>query len=326
MSLSNANLLAQEHLAAWLIENSPIKLQIARLWPFLGVQGGTLKYARETGVLTPAEQISDCSGIADSSDSAEEVSFVIRDFMTRYSVCFADQDRYRHPNSIDATEYALAIRKLLYAYFAFLDNIAAAGSLWNIMDASRRIAMGGLVPLTLDCMNQAYNLVVENDGRPTVIMASSRTLRSYQSLCYAAGYEPPKVAFNWYNPAKRRMEQSWAPAFNGTPILINDMMRSATLNDPAEQRIWFLALGDDGKSGPTRGVTGIVPEDLKGRMFIKRETNGIADNTGGGGPPQSAIDVWVNWPVGLATGSQGAISVIHQFQPVSDCGVDAGDA
>lgn len=115
------------------------------------------------------------------------------------------------------------------------------------------------------------------------------------------------------------LEQGWAPAFNGVPILVNDQMVSAFLSTPGQQRIWFLALGDDGKSGPTRGVSGIVPEALKGSMFVKRETNGIADTTGGGLEPQTAIDVWVSWPVGLATGSQGAISVIHNFAPVSDC-------
>src|SRR5690606_2275149 len=107
----------------------------------------------------------------------------IREFITRYSICFADQDRYRHPNNLNDTEYVLAVRKLLYAYFAFLDDTTLPGSLWNIMDAGRRVDMGGLGnALTLDCMNQAFNLVAENDGRPTVIMASSRTLRTYQSL------------------------------------------------------------------------------------------------------------------------------------------------
>lgn len=318
MPLSSADLLAEDVLAAWLVENSPVKLQIARVWPFLGVAGGSLKYARSMFALSPALQVADCTGIGENSETAEEVEFKILDFMTRYSICFADQDRYRHPNNLDATEYALSVRKLLYAYFAFLDDTANPASLWNIMAPSRRVNMGG-GPLTLDCLNHAFNLVVENDGRPTVIMASTRGLRSYQSLCYAAGYEPPKVAFNWYNPAKGRMEQGWAPAFNGVPILVNDQMVSASLSTPGQQRIWFLALGDDSKSGPTRGVSGIVPEALKGSMFVKRETNGIADTTGGGLEPQTAIDVWVSWPVGLATGSQGAISVIHNFAPVSDC-------
>lgn len=319
MPLTNANLLAEDVLAAWLIENPPIKLQVARVWPFMGIAGGSVKYARNTFPLTSAAQVTDCTGIGDSSQTVIEAEYVIREFMTRYSICFADQDRYRHPNNLNATEYALAVRKLLYGYFEFLDVTGlGTGSLWDIMDTNRRVDMGAGA-LTLDCMNDAYNLVVENDGRPTLIMASSRTLRTYQSLCYAAGYEPPKVDFTWYNPAKRRMEQGWAPAFNGTPILINDKMVSANSTLAADQRIWFLALGDDGRSGPTRGVGGIVPQALKHNMFVKRETNGIADNTGGGGAPQAAIDVWVSWPVGLAVGSQGAISVIHNFAPVADC-------
>ena len=319
MPLSNASLLADDVLSAWIVENSPVKLQIARVWPFMGVRGGSLRYARQIEQLVPGAQVTDCTPVGDSSDSPEDEQFLIREFITRYSICFADQDRYRHPNNLDAAEYALAVRKLLYAYFAFLDDTTPGSrSLWDIMDTSRRVDPGGGA-LTLDCLNEAFNLLVENDGRPTIGMASSRTLRTYQSLCYAAGYEPPKVSFDWYNPAKRRMEKGWAPAFNGVPIMINDRMASATSELAADQRIWFLTLGDDGRSGPTRGVTGIVPDALKHRMFVKRETNGIADNSGGGSAPQTALDVWVTWPVGLATGSQGAISVIHNFAPVSAC-------
>lgn len=40
MPLTNANLLTEGRLARWLIENSPVKLQIARVWPFVGVAGG----------------------------------------------------------------------------------------------------------------------------------------------------------------------------------------------------------------------------------------------------------------------------------------------
>lgn len=302
MPLQAAAGLAQDQLARWLIENSPSKLQIAKIWPFTGVRGGELSYARQNSALNAASQELDCAVVSESVDAAENVTFPIRDFITRYQICFADQDRFKFPNDLDATEYALAVRRLLYGYFEFLDAPIGNGGLLDQVDSTRIVDLGGTSPLTLDCMDDAYQRVVSNDGRPTVIMTSSRGLRTYQSLTRAAGYEPPKVPYAWYDPATRRMKECEAPAFNGTPILINDMMESFQEPDASVQRIWFLVLGDDGDSGPTRGVHGIVPEPLKNRMFVRRETNGSIV-AGAGTEVTPVIDVWVSWPVGLATGS-----------------------
>ncbi|MBZ0137953.1 MAG: hypothetical protein K8I27_16475 [Planctomycetes bacterium] len=82
MPLTNANLLQQDELARWLVENSPFKLQIARVWPFTGVRGGELTYARQNSPINPAGTIADCSGVVDSSDAASSVTFPIRE---RYS-------------------------------------------------------------------------------------------------------------------------------------------------------------------------------------------------------------------------------------------------
>jgi hypothetical protein len=318
MPLTNANLLTEDRLARWLIENSPVKIQIARVWPFLGVAGGMLTYARQNLALNAAGTIIDGSPVADSSDAVSSVTYLIQEFITRYSVNFADQDRYEDPNDLDATEYALALRRLLYGYFAFLDLPAGSGGLIDLLDPVRSIDVSGGA-LTLDCMDHAYNLVVANDGRPTVIMTSSRGLRSYSSLCREAGFEPPKVPWRWYNPATGEMDECEVIAFNGTPILINDMMASANSPLPGDQRIWFIVLGDDGASGPTRGVTGFVPRKRLHDMFVKRETNGVPDFVAQ--VVNTTNDVWVSWPVGLATGSQGALSLIHNFTPVADCGI-----
>ena len=326
MPLTNATLLTDDRLARWLIENSPVKLQIARVWPFLGVAGGQLTYSRANSALTPATVPTACDPVADDSDTAAVQTFDLADYITRYSICFSDEDRYKDPNDLDDVEYALSLRKLLYAYFARLDQAtgsAASGGLRDIIGSGRSVnrAAGAL---TLDCMDHAYNLVTENDGRPTHIMTSSRGLRTYQSLCRASG--------------TGRMVSSEVPAFNGTPILVNDTMVSATSTSAADQRIYFMVLGDDGRAGPTRGVVGFVPERLKRNMFVRRETMGlpyvepltieIPDL-----PPPFSIQVdpvtdmrtqktvWVSFPAGLGIGSQGALSMIYNFTPVADCTV-----
>lgn len=241
--------------------------------------------------------------------------FEFAELMTRYTFCFADQDRYRWPNNVDDVLYALAIRRLMYAYFQGLDADSGLLSLRAKMDLSNRsIDLQG-EPLSLECLDEAYHMVDENDGRPTVIMTSSRCLRTYHKLWYDKNRRPPHVKFDWYDPMQGRMVEGEATAFNGTPWLINDMMESAELNTPAVQRIYFMVLGDDGNASPTRGVTGIIPDDLKGNMFIKRATHGMPE----GGDPLLVDSTWVSWPVGVAVPSQAAISMIGNFPPIGTC-------
>ncbi len=46
--LANADLLTRRDLWPWLVENFPWKIQIARHWPFMGIDGGFLRVARTT--------------------------------------------------------------------------------------------------------------------------------------------------------------------------------------------------------------------------------------------------------------------------------------
>ncbi len=316
MAVGNANLLASSPTAQWLIENSPVKLQIARVWPFLGIAGGSITYPRENSTIGGAQIVNDGAAASDNSDVVDVdpnlQTFSFNEFITSYTVNYADQDRYQNPSDIDAVEYALALRRLLYRYFEQLDIDDGSPALHNLMDDDRKVDASGA--LTLDAMDLAYQRVVSNDGRPTIIMGSTRCLLQYQSLCRAAGYDVPYVPYFWYDPALGQAVPSYVPSFNGTPFLINDMMQGQ-LNpnevNPAIQRIYFMVLGDDGKAGPTRGVTGIVPEPMRETMFVKRTTMGSPDFAGGN--LNTAQVTWVSWPAGFAIGSQGAISLIHNF-------------
>lgn len=63
--LSGAQYLSEDRRARWLIENSPRKLQIARLWPFLGVAGSGLMFARENTALSPTLQAGNVDHLPD---------------------------------------------------------------------------------------------------------------------------------------------------------------------------------------------------------------------------------------------------------------------
>src|SRR5690606_17246790 len=149
--------------------------------------------------------------------------------------------------------------------------------------------------------------------RPTLIMSSKRTLRTYRKLCRDAGFKPERVDWRRYDPAKRAMVADTVDAFNGTPWLINDFIDPMA---PGGERTYFMMMGDDDGPGPTRGVSGIIPAAQGGNPFNKRVVQGILDPIGGGpGTPamKPGLDVWVSMPAGLALGSQGALSIIENY-------------
>jgi hypothetical protein len=307
MPVANSQYLSQIAVAHWLVENSPIKLQIARVWPFMGIAGRELQYARRNDAISNLATVvtspQTATVVGENSDTVAQATFPLLEFITRYQVPFGAQDVFQDVNDVDAALYALALRRLMYSYFKRLD--AAAG----VPGALRSYLSNGLVmngqALTLDCLDQAYDMVTAGDGRPSVIMSRSQPRRVYHALCRAAGFEPPKVPYDWYDPARGwTTGEGEVTAFNGTPWLANDVMDSDT-------RIYFMVLGDDGSQGPTRGVTGIVPEALQQSMFVRRETAGVI--TGVGADVNTVTDVWVSWPAGVAVGSQGAISLIEDF-------------
>jgi hypothetical protein len=275
-------------------------------------------FARNVAAITPAPVNRACATVAETTDTLQNATFPLVDFVARRQVCFTDQDRYRRPTDPEEAEYMLALAELVYGYFAWLDAAPGAGGLRDYIDPAREFNLGG-GSLTFTCLNAAYNLVVANNGRPTVIMSSSRELRTYEGLCWAAGFAPPQMPWRWYNHSKGAMEDGLVTQFNGTPWLINGCMAGEASADPDDARIYFMVLGDDGSAGPTQGVTGIAPADRIGQPFVKRTTNGTQNFAGG--PTLPVLDMWVSFPAGLAIGSQGAISLLSNFiQIVEDCG------
>lgn len=105
-------------------------------------------------------------------------------------------------------------------------------------------------------------------------------------------------------------------AFNGTPWLANDMLPGAP---GSPERTYFMVVGDDGRAGPTRGVTGIIPAHLGRDPFVVRTVPGIAEFAVG--QMQPGEETFVTMPAGLALGSQGALSIIQNYSTVAPCGM-----
>lgn len=316
MPVTNADLLADDFLARWIVENSPVKVPFFQAWFWQTVAGKNLIYPR-TSELEQAPIITTCGAPAEQLPTLTQAEFAFKEFITHYSICSVDLDRFQHPNNLDATLYALAKIRLMYSYAALIgDDLQGLPSL---VDPARVLDLGGGA-LTLDCLDEAYELITAGTGRPTLIMSHSRALRTYRSLCRAAGMGHERAPWQWYDPAKGRMVEGSVDAFNGTVWLANDWLNKDGLGT---ERIYFMVMGDDGGPGPTRGVTGIVPGAMGRGMFTKRTVQGIFNVAGGGpGVPamQPGLDVWVSMPAGLALGSQGALSIIQAFETVGRCG------
>ena len=299
----------------WLVENAPDVVQLHGHWPWLGVNGGFLTYAR-VPKLTPASPMSACAPVKDDSDSASQVKFGFVEYATRVIICAADEDTLRLPNSPEASEAVLAQIKLDYGYYASLDiatGISELGGLPDLVAAGNIVDPGGAA-LSFPCLEEAFDKVTANSGRPTVIMSNAASMRSYRNLCWAASITPPLKAWNWYDPFKG-WQAGDVTSFKGVPWLINGLMNPGVL--PADRRIYFMVLGDDGGQGPTRGVTGIRPADMLNRPYVKRTTNGVPDFVAQ--KVDMARDVWLTMPAGLALGSQGALSMLTNFAHVGAC-------
>lgn len=313
-SPTNVTNLMSDQLAKWLIEDAPYKIQIARVWPFMGIQGGKISYARTPDLATgfTFDTIASILGDGDTDIAIQNnnpanpnTSFTIGALATRYRIDYAAMDRFKVPNNIDAVESALAIRRLIYMYFRKLDLNQAgspkAGDFKSLAELSaNNTAADNTDKYTkLRSLQTAYHKVTANNGRPNAIMCNTLAMRWIINAHNLAGLTPELVEAEWSDPIRGTVR---APqiALNGTLVYINDMIETAT----NLTKVYFMVLGDACEAGPTRGITGIVPGPLKDTMFVRREA---AEPSGG---TTSRINVTYTLPVATAVGSSGALSVL----------------
>lgn len=319
MPFSGAGLTASVQATQWLVENQPIKVQVWGRWPWLGVRGSTLTYAR-VPQLAAALAVNSCAALGANDDTATQIQYGMVEYATRFQYCNADEDIYRDPNRVEQMLTELGRIKLAYGYYGRMDTSVGSpvtGGLPDLCAPGNVLNLGGAA-LSFPCLEQAFDLVTANSGRPSIIMSSSASMRSYRNLCWAAGIEPPQMPWRWYDPFEGWVS-GLVTSFKGVPWLINDMMDQAPT--PTNRRIYFMVLGDDSKPTPTRGVTGIRPADLMNNPIIKRSTQGVPQFDGENISVNMTKDVWLTMPAGLALGSQGALSILQNFAHVGSCAV-----
>lgn len=259
-----------------------------------------------------------CLPAPDISTAVAPVRFGMVEYVARVPVCNADQDIYQHPNNVEENSIIVAEVQNWYGFYGRMDLLTgnpALGGLPDLVAPSRVVNMGG-APLSFPCLTRAFHLVTANSGKPSVIMSNARSLESYENLSRLSGLNLETMPWRWYCPATRSWKGGVVPSFNGVPWLINDEMNPGLL--PADRRIWFMVLGDDGGKGPTRGLTRLVPSGMAQRPFVLRMTNGVPDFANQ--TVNMTKDIWLSMPAGLALGSQGALSLLTNFEHVGECG------
>lgn len=316
--------LSQEQRAKGLIEDFPYNIQIAKALTFLGVDGYALGYGTTAQIElqyasdgdSPAKIVGDGSAFPNNTDLVNGVSpvFPIGNLGTAYQVSGRDQDIDSFPNDLDTVEGVLAVRRLLMKFFMMISQVGSTdpGSFLGLASpeffgAGQAVDIGTAGSpgsLTLDAIDEAFFKVTDGPGRPNAIMSHSRALRAYLLLMYNKGLNPELIEQEWEDPliGKRRGKIF---SVHGVPWYVNDLCEVISPSGPESTPIFFMLLGDGETQARGRGIVGIVPRNRVGNMFVSRRTNII------GGSSEFRVDV--SWPVGLAMGSKGSLSLLRYF-------------
>lgn len=315
---SNAQLLSNDQLAKWLLEDFPFRIQLSTVFPFLSVAGNALRYAT-TGPLSGGVTIGYCNAIPENTQQPQDSNRTYRfaEIATQFRVCYHAQDIFSsNVNDQVAVQMALAVRILLYKFWTLFesgdasDNADEFDGLLKLVDPANVVDLK-FRELTLEDLERAKELVRANDGRHALILTSSIGKRAIHAAHWNRGITPAYEEISAPTPdGTLRMQQ--VLKFDGAPVYINDLnqvyecggKRSGNLlspektlkldgfDPPLATNIWFCVLGPG-------NLHGIMPE--KARNIIVRSTM-LAD--------ASTLVYHTMMPVGIALGNVSALSVI----------------
>jgi hypothetical protein len=308
---ANAVQLTQEQLVKTVIEKIRYKVELANFWPVRGVIGGTLRYARTNqlsagDINALATILADGADITDQTAGVDEtVTYTCGELASRYKLDYNAQDRWRY-QSIDNALAIIACTRLLLMSFRKLDLDNASGegdydSLYDMCDGSQIVAGGGVAP-TLDKLQQTWHLVTAGNARANCIMCNNRASRAIIKAYNDQGMHPTEVELPFPDPISGGMKMTRVPAINGTPILVNDLI--ATSDPGNTTRIYMMVMGEDCER-QIYGVTGIIPKDLEGKLFIRRESAEPSAAT------SSRMNVTYTYPTATAMGCASALAILE---------------
>lgn len=314
---NNPQLLSNDVLAKWLLEDFPFRIQLSSIFPFYGIAGNQLRYSN-TDTLKPASVISFGDSILEDTKVPINPNrvFQMTQLATHFRVSYTSQDIFSSINDQVTVQMALAIRVLLYKFWLLFEsgdqrNQGEFNGLLNLADSDNILDLKGK-PLTLEILQSGKELIRANEGQEIIIFTSSL---GKQAICAAHWMRGLKVDYqqvNYFAPRSDRFTQTM-PSFDGSPIYINDLNQVLELpltesskpisperirqlkstEDSLATNIWFLVMGKN-------YLHGINPASLD-QMFVTRST--IL-------PDESAEVYHITMPVGIALGSRGALAGI----------------
>lgn len=331
--ITDAVALSQVQAAAGLIENSPWNCQISRIWPFMGIDGYGIQYSAidqievDYGIddTSPARILGDSTPtVPDNTSNVDLINtFLLGELGTQYLIPYSQMDRVVFPNKLDTVEGALAEIRLKLKHFSMIGiaGSTADGDFLGLpsLCASNRIVdfISGAPgsppgPLTAAGLDEAFFAVTAGPGRPNYIMSHSRAIRTALQVLRSATLNDPEsmrpVEIDLPDPMRGTV-RTRVPAWRGVPWLTNDLIPIASDGtDDANTPIFFMLVGESGQNDGNRGITGIIPRERVGNMFVHRPANNP------GSTPEYAMTC--TWPVGLAVPTQGALSMAVNFQLV----------
>lgn len=308
----NAANLTQEQLSKFLVEALEYKLQIARIWPFLGVVGGKLRYERTNQLESIANIDAMATILGDGTDILDQtagantsVTFTVGELASRYKLDYNAQDRFRY-QSIDNVLSVIACKRLYYMAFRKLDLDNAGvesgdyDSLYDMADPTRIVDMAGVAP-TVAKLQETFHLVVAGLANVNAIMCNSRGSQAIIKAYNALGMHPLQTEMEWDCPITGHKRKQMMNSINGAPILINDMVET---DGDDLTRIYMMVVGED-CSRNVHGVTGIIPKDMEGKLFIRRESAEPSAAT------TSRMNVTYTFPVATAMGCGSALAILE---------------
>jgi hypothetical protein len=315
---NQAQLLSNDVLAKWLLEDFPYRIQLAPIFPFLPIGGDALRYAT-TGPLVPAAIIGQCAPIPEDTKQPNVPNRVHRLALlaTHFRVCYKAQDIFSsNVNDQVAVQMALAVRELLYQFWTLFERGDASANpdefdgLQRLVDPANVIDLQGR-ELRLEDLDRVKQCVRTHDGRHVMIFTSGLGDRMVRAAHYVRGLAPHYMEMEF--PCPDVLGQSvQVLTFDGAPLYVNDLnqvvewteegpgalvapedkFRLDGFDPPLATSIWFFALGPG-------DLHGIMPE--KARNIIVRSTI-LAD--------ASTLVYHLTMPVAMARGSAASLSVI----------------
>lgn len=287
-----AQFLSNDYLAKGLLENDPKRLQHLFSFPFYPIDGNSLTYVRTPELPLAAttgfgEAIPDQTTIPDPS-----ISFPLVELATGFEIAYKASDIFEDTNDQTQLQIDLAIRRLLYRFsqeFTEGDTTTDPNTFNGLrkLVAPANVVDVGAQPLTLENLDRAKGLIKVNNGYTGVLLTNQAGYEKIRTAYYNVGVDPDNVTIAVPNEQK-------VTAFDGWPILINDLQPTVTCDGVTTTTIWFAILG-------WNGLHGIIPSTVEESLFLTRFTN----------KPDGTDEVGhVTLPVGIALGSQSALSAV----------------